>query len=81
MIWRGGGSDLFCCVFVWVNSLCVCGSAELYWDMGSSSSSTHSDIVVCMVLFLLLTVPARLFGGDIPLFPFVACSLVRFFVK
>ena len=80
MIWRGG--DLLCCVFVWVSSFCVCGSAELYWDIGSSSSSTHSDIVVCMALLLLLTVfavPARLFGGEIPLFPFVACSLVRFF--
>ena len=56
MIWCGGGSDLLCCVFMWVNSFCVYGSAVLYLDIGSSSSSTHSDFAVCMVLLLLLTV-------------------------
>ena len=71
MIWCGGVSDLLCCVFVWVNSIVVCGSAELYWDIGSSSSSTHSDIVVGMLLLLLLTVfavSARLFGEIIHYF-------------
>ena len=69
-------------VYLCGSAACVCGPAELYWDIGSSSSNTHSDIVVCMVLLLLLTVfavPARFLGGEIPLFPFVACSLVRFF--
>ena len=71
MIWCGGVSDLLCCVFVRVNSIGVCVSAELYWDIGSSSSSTHSDIVVCMLLLLLLTVfavSARLFGEIIHYF-------------
>ena len=82
MIWHGSGSHLICCVYVWISSFCVCGLAELYWDIGRSSSNNHSDIVVCLVLLLLLTVfavPARLFWEDIPLFPFVACSMVRFF--
>ena len=54
----------------------VTHTAELYWDIGSS------DIVVCIVLLLLLTVfavSARLVVGEIPLFSFVDCSLVRSF--
>ena len=81
MIWGGGDSDLLCCVFVCVNRFCVCvgqpngiGTSAVLHLVGP----THSDIVVGIVLLLLLTVfgvPARLFGGDIPLFPFVTCCI------
>ena len=79
MIWHGCGSDLLCCVFVWVSSFCVCGSTELYWDIGSSSSNTHSDIVVCMPPSHCFCCACSLFVGEIPLLPFVVCSLVRLF--
>ena len=59
-------------VYLCGSAACVCGSDELYWDIGSSSSNIHSDIVVCIVLLLIVTVfavPARLIGARFHYFP------------
>ena len=81
MIWRGGVVVIGFVVYLCGSAACDTHSRIVlgHWKF---FIQTHSDIVVFIVLLLLLTVfvvSARLVVGEIPLFSFVDCSLVRSF--